>query len=99
MMHTDGSAPRFSGDAAVEQPPVSADSVLDRGGLRMLGRQPVVDGHQPRSGATREVRCETDGRGGRSDRERAAVEVEDDSFRVSARDLDVDDRDRAEAPG
>ena len=50
-----GDSDRGRGHAGVEQPPVGANSVLERGGMRMLGRQPVIDRHQPRSGAAREV--------------------------------------------
>src|SRR5471030_2743871 len=67
--------------------------------MRMFRRQPVVDRDEPGCGATREVRCEPDGRGGRPDRVRPAVQVEDDAGVVSARGLDVHDRDPAKARG
>jgi hypothetical protein len=46
---------RGARDAAVEQSAVGRDGVVDRGRMRALGCQPVVDAHQPGSGATGEV--------------------------------------------
>lgn len=54
---------------------------------------------QPGGLAGRSLRCEADRRGGRPDRARPAMQIEDDVRTVIASDLEVDDGDPVETPG
>ncbi len=72
---------------------------MRRGGVGVLRREPVVDGHHRHAGLARQVGGQAHRGRGRPDGEEPAVEVHDDAVGGGAGDVDVDDRHAAQLPG
>ena len=83
----------------LEQGTVGGRDVLERGGVRVLGREPVVD----RDGAHSRLAGQAGRQPHRSfcgaERETAAVNVEDRAARLNAGNVDEDHRDAAQVSG
>ena len=75
---------------------VGGQGVVDRGRVRVLGGEPVVDGDDPGAGPPADLRGEASGLEGVLQDVHAAVEVQDDMAGFDPVDGDLGGRDAAE---
>jgi hypothetical protein len=83
------------GRAVVQEGFVGGQGVVDRGRVRVLGGEPVVDGDDHGAGAPADLRGQAGGLEGVPDDVHAAVEVHDDVAQFGSVDGDLGGRDGA----
>ena len=84
------------GGAVVQEGLIGGQSIIDRGRIRVLGTEPVVDGHDPGRRPPADLRGQVSGEEGVPHHVHAAVEVQDDVTRLDSVDGDLGDRDTAQ---
>ena len=84
------------GGAVVQEGFVGGEGVVDRGRVRVLGGEPVVDGDDPGAGPPADLRGQVGGEEGVPQDVHAAVEVQDDVARFDSVDGDLGGRDAAQ---